>query len=408
MFKKIGSSTKEKELKKNLEKELRIQENEALDKSMQVVDEETEDRIQEILKNSPINQFLNDPGVTDINFDGVKLRIQHNIFGSKIVDDVDEGEIRKLAKKIADEKKKTFNDSNPILDTEFGFIRVSAVHTAASPEGTTLSLRISRPRLAVSSISEMTYNNNQEIANLLDVLIKAESNIIIAGRTGSGKTECQKMLVGSIPDDKVIALIEDTRDSHIKALYPNKFVYSWQTLLSDEREKKLMMSDLVKVALRNNPDWVIISETRGAEAADILDSVKTDHSIITTLHAKGAMNIPARLVPMVRQTPAYSVMSDLMVGKEIVEFLRFGIYMRYDIVDGKIVRRIKEIVEYTDYTKEGVKGTYLYRHTNEFDEKTGEYQPKEIFNPLSKTSIDVLKDKQLYHLLPERFKREGE
>lgn len=403
----MGFSTKEKELEKNQEKELRIQENETLDKSVQI-DEETEDRIQEILKNSPIQQFLNDPGVTDINFDGVKLRIQHNVFGAKIADDVDEGEIRKLAKKIADEKKKTFNDSSPILDTEFGFIRVNAVHTSASPEGTTLSLRISRPRLAVSSISEMTYNNNQEIANLLDVLIKAESNIIIAGRTGSGKTECQKMLVGSIPDDKVIALIEDTRDSHIKSLYPNKFVYSWQTLLSDEREKKLTMSDLVKAALRNNPDWVIISETRGAEAADILDSVKTDHSIITTLHAKGAMNIPARLVPMVRQTPAYSVMSDLMVGKEIVEFLRFGIYMRYDIVDGKIVRRIKEIVEYTDYTKEGVKGTYLYRHTNEFDEKTGEYQPKEIFNPLSKTSIDVLKDKQLYHLLPERFKREGE
>lgn len=407
MFKKMGFSTKEKELEKNQEKELRIQENETLDKSVQI-EEETEDRIQEILKNSPIQQFLNDPGVTDINFDGVKLRIQHNVFGAKIVDDVDEGEIRKLAKKIADEKKKTLNDSNPILDTEFGFIRVNAVHTSASPEGTTLSLRISRPRLAVSSISEMTYNNNQEIANLLDVLIKAESNIIIAGRTGSGKTECQKMLVGSIPDDKVIALIEDTRDSHIKSLYPNKFVYSWQTLLSDEREKKLTMSDLVKAALRNNPDWVIISETRGAEAADILDSVKTDHSIITTLHAKGAMNIPARLVPMVRQTPAYSVMSDLMVGKEIVEFLRFGIYMRYDIVDGKIVRRIKEIVEYTDYTNEGVKGTYLYRHTNEFDEKTGEYQPKEIFNPLSKTSIDVLKDKQLYHLLPERFKREGE
>src|SRR5690606_4660651 len=137
---------------------------------------------------------------------------------------------------------------------------------------------------------------------------KAESNIIIAGRTGSGKTETQKMLVGSIENDKVIALIEDTRDSHIKTLYPDKFIYSWQTLLSEEREKKITMSELVKASLRSNPDWIIISETRGAEAADILDSVKTDHAIITTIHAKGAMNIPARLVPMVRQAPAYSIM----------------------------------------------------------------------------------------------------
>lgn len=370
--------------------------------------QEIDQRIQEILKESPISNYLEDEGITDINFDGVKLRVQHNIYGSKVIEDIDEVEMRKLADKIANEKRKNFNVSNPILDTEFGFIRVNAIHRAASPDGLTLSFRISRPRLAVSSISEMTYNNNKEIAQLLDVLIKAECNITIAGRTGSGKTECQKMLVGLIPNDKVIALLEDTRDSHIKKLYPEKIIYSWQTLLSDEREKKITMSDLVKAALRHNPDWIIISETRGEEAADLLDSVKTDHSIITTLHATGAMNIPSRYIPMIRRSPSYSIMSDLQVGKEIVEFLRFGIYMKYEIEHGKIVRQFKEIVEFTDYTEKGTEGIYLYRLINEYDEKTGQYRPKEIFNPLSERSIEMLKDKKLYHLLPKRFKSEGE
>ncbi len=367
---------------------------------------EHEDKVRKILEKSFIAKYLKDEGITDINFDGDKLRIQHNQKGPEIVEEKPTlDEVKRLIKQISDIQKKAFNDSEPILDTEFGFIRVNAVHEAASPDGHTTALRISRPRLAVDNISEMTYGNNQEIADLLKVLIMAESNIIIAGRTGSGKTELQKMLVGPIDDSKIIALIEDTRDSHIKALYPQKFIYSWQTLLSEQRSKKVTMSDLVKAALRNNPDWVIISETRGSEAADILDSVKTDHAIITTIHAKGAANVPSRLVPMIRQAPAYSIMSDLIVGREIVEFLRFGIYMQYAIEDGRIVRRIKEIMEYNDYTEKGAVGTYLYRHIQEYDEQSGEYQTKQIFNPLSEKSIEELKDKRLYHMLPDTFKK---
>lgn len=366
---------------------------------------EYQNRITEILEGSFVGKYLEDEGVTDINFDSEKLRIQHNQKGAIIVEEKpDKEEIKKLTKQIADLQRKTITDTQPILDTEFGFIRVNAVHEAASPEGRSLALRISRPRLAVSSLSEMTFGNNKDIEDLLNVLIMAESNMIIAGRTGSGKTELQKMLVRPIEDTKIIALIEDTRDSHIKALYPEKFIYGWQTLLSEERTKKITMSDLVKAALRNNPDWVIISETRGAEAADILDSVKTDHAIITTIHAKGAANVPSRLVPMIRQAPAYAIMSDLIVGREIIEFLRFGIYMQYTIENGMIVRRIKEIMEYTDYTEKGAEGTYLYRYTQEYDEKSGQYYAKEIFNPLSEKSLEVIKDKRLIHLLPEMFK----
>lgn len=57
-------------------------------------------------------------------------------------------------------------------------------------------------------------------------------------------------------------------------------------------------ADEAKAALCNNPDWPIIAETRGEVAADVLDSAKTNHVIITTVHGKGAMNILPRLIPM--------------------------------------------------------------------------------------------------------------
>ncbi|UDK94852.1 hypothetical protein EYB33_00415 (plasmid) [Lysinibacillus sphaericus] len=34
---------------------------------------------------------------------------------------------------------------------------------------------------------------------------------------------------------------------------------------------------------------------------DVLDSAKTDHAIITTIHAKDAMNIPSRLIPILAE-----------------------------------------------------------------------------------------------------------
>lgn len=365
------------------------------------------EQIQVILQQSFIGRFLKDEGITDISYNGKTLWLQHNEkgrFQAEVQPSLEE--VERLAKRIADIQKKEITNSEPILDTEIGFLRVNAMHDVISPDGMTLAIRVSRPRLAISSLKNVTAGNRKEIEDLLKVLILAGSNIIISGRTGSGKTELQKLLVGFIPDNQKITLIEDTRDSHIKALYPEKDINSWQTLVLDDREKKVLIQDLVKAGLRNNPDWIIVSETRGEEAADMLDSAKTDHSIITTIHAKGAMNIPSRLIPMIRQSPAYAIMDDQLVGKEIVELLRFGIHLHLDMVKGKMVRRIKEIVEYTDFTSKGAVGTYLYRNIHQFNEEMKQYQSTEVFNALSEKTLEELKDKQLYHLLPDIFRRE--
>lgn len=361
-------------------------------------------RIREILERSFIGTFIKDEGITDVDFNGTELWVQHNQKGAYRAEIQPKlQEVQRLAKQIADVQKKELTNSEPILDTEIGYLRVNVVHDAVSPDGMSFSIRVSRPRLAIRGLSEMTTNKREEIEDLFKVLVRAGSNIIISGKTGAGKTELQKLLVGFIPYDQKIVLIEDTRDSHIKTLYPEKNIISWQTLLSDDRDKKVTIQDLVKAGLRNNPDWIIVSETRGSEASDMLDSAKTDHSIITTVHAKGAMNIPSRLIPMVRQSSAYQTMSEQLIGKEIAELLRFGIHLELDMQDEVIVRKIIEIVEYTDFTKKGVVGNYLFREKKEYDEVNKEYVTKEVFGKLSDQTLSELKNKRLFHLLPDVF-----
>lgn len=363
------------------------------------MDQNTQERIQYLIDNSFLKEYLELPHVTDISYNGTKMLIQDNIKGRYVAENQPEyKKVVALGKKIANEMGKEFANNDPILDTELAYLRVNFVHEAISPSGCTFSIRISRPEKAINDLSELA---NEDVAQLLKVLIKAETNIIIAGRTGTGKTELQKLLVEFIPDNKKITLIEDTMDSHIKELYPNKDINSWRILTDDVRDKKITYHDLIKAGLRNNPDWLIIAETRGSEAYDMVESALTDHSIITTIHAKKAEAIPRRLISMIGQK--YQV-NEILLGKDIAKTLSIGIYLDMKETKEGIKRYIREIVEFTDFTEQGVSYIPIYSIEKTFNNKTEKYDTQLITNPLSEERLNEIAYKGLYHLVPNPFK----
>jgi len=367
------------------------------------MDEQTKKQtVERIINNSFLKPYLEDEGITDISWDGTNLRLMHNEKGPITPEKQPSIEqVRSLVRKIADTEGKQYTNNEPILDTEFGVLRVNAAHEAVATYGITFSFRVSRPRLALTRIRDIS---NENVEKLLELLIKANSNILISGATGSGKTELQKLLVSYIPDHQIILLIEDTKDSHIKLLYPEKHIISWVSLTDKTRENKITVQELIKAGLRNNPDWLIVSETRDLEAADMLDGAKTDHFLISSLHATGAADIPARLIPLIRRSPSYANTSDMLIGKDIVNLLRFGVHMERKFENGKIKRYIKEIVEFTDFTDQGAQYTYLFRREKRYDEETGKYSTEDVFHPVSEKTKEHLIEKELYHLLPDVFK----
>ena len=95
-------------------------------------------------------------------------------------------------------------------------------------------------------------------------------------------------------EDTRIILLEDEYETFLKELYPNLDIVTWITFNNQENISKEMRK-LIKQALRNNPEWLIISEVRGEEAKELYSSLTTGHPLITTIHSKSAYKSIERL-----------------------------------------------------------------------------------------------------------------
>ena len=88
--------------------------------------------------------------------------------------------------------------------------------------------------------------------------------------------------------------------------------------------------------------------------------------------------------------------------------MRWGCYLQGTRTkEGKTVRRIKELAEYTEFTSKGTVGNYVYREVKVRDQETGKYRIEQRYQPLSEKTLAELEDKELIHLVPDEFLPKG-
>lgn len=296
--------------------------------------------VRETIGTGVIEEILSDPTITDIGYNGRELIIESN--DKKLTFDtnfeIDDDYIVRLVNKFANSNDKEFTAKNPIFDGRFKNVRINAVHEQNTvPEsGTTMALRVVRPKLA------LTEENFQAFAPhfMLDFFQAAalsKSNIVISGTTGTGKTELHKLIAKFIPFEDRILLIEDTPETFMKDMFPDKDVYSWVT------SEGVSVTQLIKAGLRNHPTWIMVTETRGAEAYEMIQAVLSGHSIITSLHATNAGAIPSRFVNMAKM--GYEVSEEALIG-DIQRYFHFGAHIKKVRYNGKVIRYLAEVMEF--------------------------------------------------------------
>ena len=146
---------------------------------------------------------------------------------------------------------------------------------------------------------------NKELASYLHSAVLAGLSIAVIGPTGVGKTALITALGRCLPVDYRVLIIEDTPEIRLypNSIYPNNVLKLQTRPPSLEDVPEITQADLVKLALRQRPDALTLSEARGKEIFDLLNALYTGHSNgLTTFHACGLHEMYSRLSMMISQS----------------------------------------------------------------------------------------------------------
>lgn len=267
----------------------------------------------------PFFPFVNDPNITDVDFDGRRLWVTDTT-GNRIQKDVkiDVGFVEQFSKRVANLVSKSFNKQEPILEAETDNLRITVVHEAVSILGRCVCIRKSNPSLRMSEESIIKGNYcDKKTLDMLISFVKERKNIVICGEPGAGKTECAKFLSGYIPDNERVITIEDTPEWHYGSIFPNRD--SVELRLSE----KLGYTEAIKTCLRLNPKWMMLSEARSSEVVYLIEGFSTGVRGFTTIHADDVRKIPDRMINM-----AGGLRDAIRMENDIYSFVNVGVLVK--------------------------------------------------------------------------------
>ncbi len=193
------------------------------------------------------------------------------------------------------------NQANPICDTHLpDGSRVNVVLPPVSLCGPILTIRkFSKTPMTIQKLIE--YGSiTSEIADKLELLVRAKYNIFISGGTGSGKTTFLNALSNYIPKDERVITIEDSAELQITGI--DNLVSLETRNANASGTGEITIRDLIKSSLRMRPERIVVGEVRGGEALDMLQAMNTGHDgSLSTGHANSTEDMLSRLETMVLQ-----------------------------------------------------------------------------------------------------------
>jgi flagellar protein FlaI len=246
-----------------------------------------------------LKPFINDRYIEDITVDGVgPIFVEHKIFkGLKSVVGWDNTEeLDNFVIKLAERTKRPITYRNPIVDATLpDGSRINIVYsTDISRKGSNFTIRkaMDDPISILKLIEFKTCD--YMVAAYLWICIENGMSLFMSGETASGKTTSLNALTTFIPPENKIVTIEDTPELQV----PHK---NWTREVSKGKGKgegegsDVTMFDLLKAALRQRPNQILVGEIRGVEGSVAFGAMQTGHPVLSTFHAASVEKLIQRL-----------------------------------------------------------------------------------------------------------------
>jgi flagellar protein FlaI len=260
------------------------------------------------IKLGKIEVLMNDPRIEDISCDGprIPLFIWHRDYESiptNVMFNTDE-ELNTFASKLAYVSGKHISIAAPIVDATLpDGSRIQITYgKEVTKKGSTFTIRKFKGD-PITIVDLLRYNTlSPELGAYLWYLIERRMSLLVAGGTASGKTTTLNALSMFIPPDQKIVSVEDTPELNLSHK-------NWIQSISRGGgvAGEITLFDLLKAALRQRPDIIIVGEVRGVEAFTLFQAIATGHGGLGTVHADSVeaainrlttepMNVPKSLL----------------------------------------------------------------------------------------------------------------
>ena len=253
-----------------------------------------------------LDSILNDDSITEVMINGPEnIFIEQNGRLSKLNKQFEsQRRLEDIIQRIVGLAGREVNQANPICDTRLpDGSRVNVVLPPIALCGPTVTIRkFSKTPMTIEKL--IAYGSiTQEIADKLELLVRAKYNIFISGGTGSGKTTFLNALSNFIPKDERVITIEDSAELQITGI--DNLVSLETRNANASGAGQITIRDLIKSSLRMRPERIVVGEVRGGEALDMLQAMNTGHDgSLSTGHANSTEDMLSRLETMVLQGSA--------------------------------------------------------------------------------------------------------
>lgn len=281
-----------------------------------------DDAIARVLGLGRLEPLLENDDITDVHVRGsrpvwVKMRSGERVEFPPIVES--DAELVDLVRRIATRmghREQRFDPAHPELNLQLpdGSRLFAAIEVSRRP-----TLIIRRHRFEFSSLDGLVETGmmGRDVSGFLGAAVRARRNIIIAGGTSSGKTTLLRALINEVPRTERLVTIEDSYElglEHFEDAHPDHD--SLQARAANiEGLGEVSMADLTRMALRMDPDRVIVGEVRGAEAFPMLLAMSQgNNGSMCTMHADSARSVFPKLL-------AYVSMASMGVPTETINLL---------------------------------------------------------------------------------------
>lgn len=285
--------------------------------------------------------YIKDDKITDIDYNGSTLWINDIYNNRRQVTDVNinPSDILNFSIRVSNKANKNFDRVNNVLEAQTNDLRISILNDSIVNTGISVCIRKSPPKIRLTpKLAIETNYCSKELYMFLVNCVKTKMNFVFCGMPQVGKTEGLKLFSQYIEPNQRVITIEDNAELHYHEINPEKDCV--EIIVG----KLIDYTGAIKASLRQNPNWLMLSEARSVEVLSLIEGWTTGVHGMTTLHTDDTRKIPDRIVNMSQAKNKERIEND------VYSYVDIGILTKKvqdDDDDDNTYRRIEQVCLYS-------------------------------------------------------------